>query len=144
MVNKFRASVLTLVVFSFAPLVPGQTPGSPRDKPTEPRLIKLTGDDEKRAEGLDEQIKTALKAGRWQEAIARGAELLGLRTRLQGPKHFETVNAELWLKTLRGAASKSQDDRVAYQSADLAAEQAIKFQSERKYAEAETLFKKAL
>ena len=44
----------------------------------------------------------ALKADRWDAAIARAQELLALRTRVQGPKHYETVNAEWRLKALRG------------------------------------------
>ena len=80
-------------------------------------MIKLTGDDEKRAKQLDEQIDKALKADRWDEAIAQAEELLALRTRVQGPKHFETVDAEWRLKALRRVAPMPQEDRVAYQSA---------------------------
>jgi len=48
-------------------------------------LIVLTGDDEKRANQLDEQIGSALKADHWDEAVAKEEELLGFRTRIQGP-----------------------------------------------------------
>src|SRR5262249_11475948 len=61
-------------------------------------LRKLTGDDAKRAAELDQAIEAALKADRWDEAIARAEELLALRARAQGPKHFETVTAQWDLK----------------------------------------------
>ena len=68
-----------------------QTP-SPKETPPQPQgLRKLTGDDAKRAEELDKAIEAALKADRWDEAIAKAEELLALRARVQGPKHFETV-----------------------------------------------------
>ncbi len=85
-----KVPVLTLLFVTIAASAPGQTPAPPTGKPTAPGLIKLTGDDEKRAKQLDEQIDKALKADRWDEAIARAVELLALRTRVQGPKHFET------------------------------------------------------
>ena len=61
-------------------------------------MRKLTGDDERRAKQLDEQIDNALKADRWDEAIAKAEELLALQTRIQGPEHFEAVR--------RGVASQ--------------------------------------
>src|SRR5262245_59308179 len=64
----------------------------------------LTGDDASRAEELDKAIDADLKADRWDEAMARAEELFGLRTKAQGPKHFETVNAEWLLKVLRRVA----------------------------------------
>ncbi len=104
MVNKFRASALMLFVFLTSESVPGQTPAPQPDKPTAPGLINLTGDDEKRAKQLDEQIDKAVKADHWDEAIARAEELVALRTRIQGPKHFETVDVEWVLKTSRQVA----------------------------------------
>ena len=94
-----------------------QTTSPKEAQPPAPGLRKLTGDDAKRAEELDKAIEAALKADRWDEAIARAEELLALRTRVQGPKHFETVNAEWRLKTLRRVAPMPHEDRVAYQSA---------------------------
>ena len=121
-----------------------QTPAPPAGQPTAPGLRKLTGDDAKRAEELDKAIEAALKADRWDEAIAKAEELLALRTRVQGPKHFETVNAEWRLKTLRRVAPMPQEDRVAYQSASTMNEQAETLYAQGKYAEAQPLFEKAL
>ena len=67
-------------------------------------LRKLTGDDVRRAQELDKSVVTALKADRWSEAIAKAEELLDLRTRVQGPTHFETVDVEWLIKALRRIA----------------------------------------
>ncbi len=48
-----------------------QTTSPKPEQSTAPGLRKLTGDDEKRAKQLDEQIDKSLKADRWDEAIAR-------------------------------------------------------------------------
>ncbi|MGO9462997.1 MAG: hypothetical protein ACLQVF_02380, partial [Isosphaeraceae bacterium] len=55
-----------------------QTTPPKGDQPPTPGLIKLTGEDEKRAKQLDEQIEKAMKADRWDEAIARAEELVTL------------------------------------------------------------------
>ena len=128
-------------------------PGSPTIAQTTPPkeaqpqsqgLRKLTGDDAKRAEELDKSIDAAQKADRWDEAIAKAAELLALRTRAQGPNHFETVDAEWRLKTLRRLAPMPKEDRVAYQSAKTMNEQAATLYFQGKYALAQPLFEKAL
>jgi len=115
---------------------PAQTPA--------PGLRKLTGEDEKRAKQLDEQIDKAMKADRWDEAIAGAEERVALRTRAQGPKHFETVNAEWRLKTLRRVAPTPHEDRVAYQSASTMNVRAETLLAQGKYAQAQPLFQKAL
>jgi len=107
-------------------------------------LRKLTDDDEKRAKELDEQIDKAVKADRWDEAIARAEELLALRTRVQGPKHFETVTAEWRLKTLRRVAPIPHEDRVAYRSATTMSGQAEALFAQCKYAQFQPLCEKAL
>ena len=124
MVNTFRAAMLVLLVLSITSSVSGQTPAPPTGKATAPGLIKLTGDEEKRAKALVEQIDKSLHADRWDEAIMKTKELLALRTRLQGPKHYETVNAEWRLKALRRVTAMPKHDRVAYVSAIAMNEQA--------------------
>jgi hypothetical protein len=69
--NKFRASALIFLVSLTSQSVMGQTPAPPTGKPTAPGLIKLTGEDAKRAEELDKAIAAALKADHWEDAIAR-------------------------------------------------------------------------
>ena len=136
--------MLALVVLLIASSVSGQTLAPPTSKPVAPGLIKLTGDDEKRAKQLDEQIDKALKADRWDEAIAKTDDVLALRAKVQGPKHFETVLTKWRLKALRRVAPMSKVDRAAYLSAVAMDVQAEALNAQGKYAEAEPLYEKAL
>src|SRR6516225_7718174 len=88
---KNRSAVLLgwLMVVT-ASVVRGQT-APPASRSTVPGgSIKLTGADAKRAEELDKAIDAALKADRWDEAIAKAEELLAVRAKAQGPNHYET------------------------------------------------------
>ncbi len=144
MVNTFRATALTLLVFLVGSAASGQASKPPTDKPTAPGLIKLSGEDEKRAKQLDEQIESALKADRWDEAIASTADLLALRARVYGPKHFATANAEWQLKALRLVAPMPIADRTAYKSAKTMDAQASSLLAGGRWAQAQPLFEQAL
>ena len=65
-------------------------------------------------------------------------------TRVQGPKHFETVNAEWIVKTLHRVVPMPKDDRAAFQSASAMSEQAKTLWQQGKYAAAQPLYEKAL
>src|SRR5207237_297539 len=104
MTGQRTMPLLGLLVLFIASVVPGQTPAPPAGQPTAPGLRQLSGDDARRAEELDKAIAAALKADRWDEAIARAEERLALRAQVQGPKHFEAVEAEWLLKALRRVA----------------------------------------
>jgi len=121
-----------------------QTTSPKEAQPPAPRLRKLTGDDARRAEELDKAIEAALKAERWDEAIARAQELLALRTRVLGRKHFETVDAEWRLKTLRRVVPMLNEDRVAFQSSHTMHGQAEALLAQGKYAAAQLVCEKAL
>jgi tetratricopeptide (TPR) repeat protein len=144
MVKKLRAPLLTLLVLSIGPAGLGQTLVSPTSKPIAPGLIKLTGDDEKRAERLETQIDNALKADRWDEAIAIAEKLLDLRTRVQGQTHFETADALWRVKTLRRVARMAIVDRVALGSADALNAQGQALYTQGQFANAVQLHEKAL
>jgi tetratricopeptide (TPR) repeat protein len=136
--------LLATVVLSIGSTVLGQMAVMPIREPIAPGLIKLTGEDEKRMKQLDEQIDTTITADRWNEANARAEELLAFRTRVQGPKHFETVNAEWRLKTVRRVARMPKEDRAGYESARTMNEQAFALNSQGKYGLAQALFENAL
>src|SRR5262249_2989337 len=121
-----------------------QTATSKEPQPPAPGLRSLTGDDARRAAALEQAIATALKADRWDEAIAGAEDLIALRTRVQGPKHFETVDAGWRLEALRQVARRSKDDRIAYQSALTLNEQAETLDAQGKYTQAQPLWEKAL
>jgi tetratricopeptide (TPR) repeat protein len=109
-----------------------------------PGLRKLSAEDARRAEQLDQEIEKDLQADRWAEAIAKAGELLALRGKVQGPKHFETVSAEQLLKALRRVAPMRHEDRDAYRSAHGMNKQAESFFGQGKYAAAQPLFEKVL
>jgi tetratricopeptide (TPR) repeat protein len=142
---KNRSAVLLgWLVFVTAAVVRGQT-APPASRSTVPAgLIKLTGADAKRAEELNKAVEAALKADRWDEAIARAEERLALRSRIQGPKHFETVNARWVLEALRQVAPMPKEDRVVYRSAETLTKQAQTLNAQVKYAQAQPLYEKAL
>ena len=121
-----------------------QTPTPKEAQPAKPGLRKLTSDDARRAEELNKAIEAARKADRSDEAIAKAEELLALRIRVQGPKHFETVNDAWRLKTLRRLALMPSEDRVAYRSAVRMNAQASTFGDQGKDIQAQPLYEKAL
>jgi len=144
MVNNSRSLAVILFVFLTSQSSPGQTPAPPTGKPTAAGLIKLTGDDERGAKQLDEQIDKALNTDRWDEAIAKTEDLLTLRAKIQGPRHFETVNAEWRLRALRRLARMSKDDRDAYRSIRTLNEQADKLVAQEKHSLAQPLREKVV
>jgi tetratricopeptide (TPR) repeat protein len=144
MFSRIMAPLLTLLIVTIASKAPGQTPASAASKPTAPGLVKLTGDDEKRAKRLAEQIDKSLTADRWDEAIAEADELLDLRKRGQGSKHFETVNEEWRLKALRRVAPCSHDERMTYLSTRTIGEQAKSLMHKGEYALAQPLLENVL
>jgi tetratricopeptide (TPR) repeat protein len=118
---------------------------APKDAPSPaPGLRKLTGADARRANELDQAIEAALKADRWDEAIARAQELLALRARVQGPTHFEAVTVEWLLRALRRVGAMAHQDRLAYQSVRTMNEQAMTLVAQGKYAQAQPLFEEVL
>ncbi|MGO9918547.1 MAG: tetratricopeptide repeat protein [Isosphaeraceae bacterium] len=146
MFSKLIAPLFGALVLSVPFPASGQAP-APKPSAGQPPALgvrKLTGDNEKRAKQLDNQIDKAVKADRGDEAIARAEDLVALRTRTQGPKHFETVDAEWRLKTLRLVAPMPHADRVAYRSATTMTEQAGPLVAQGKYAQAQPLLEKAL
>jgi tetratricopeptide (TPR) repeat protein len=143
--SRRRQTLFVAVLhLSMAYSASAQPPAAPTGQASAPGLRKLTGDDEKRAKDLDAQIDNALKADRWDEAVAKAEELLALRMKVQGPKHFDTVDTEWQLKTLRGVAPMPKDDRVAVLSAGSINQQAETFLAQGKYAQAQPLFEQAL
>jgi tetratricopeptide (TPR) repeat protein len=130
-------------------LIPAALAQAPKPKEVEPAVKPLgqrvlQGDDLSRAAELDKAVAAVLTAGCWDEAIVRVEELHALLARVQGPKHFETVNTEWRLKALRRVAPMSNEDRVAYLSANIMNEQAEAFQSQGKYTLAQPLLENAL
>jgi tetratricopeptide (TPR) repeat protein len=136
-----RLGLLALLIAASAS---GQTPAPSSAAGQPPGLRQLTGDDEKRAKQLDEQVDKAMKEHRWSEAISKAEELLALMTRVQGAKHFDAVDAAWQVKTLRRVAALPKDDRAAFLSASATTGQADSLQGKGKYRETQPLYEKAL
>ena len=113
-------------------------------EPIPPWLRLLQEPDATRATELNKAIEEALKADRWDEAIARKETLLTLRSRVQGPGHYQTVNEEWGLKAFRRVAAMPRTDRDAYQSANIKHQQALKLYNQGKYDEAQPLYEESL
>jgi tetratricopeptide (TPR) repeat protein len=142
--RQFAPLRLGWLVLAIASWVPGQTPAPSTNEPSAPGLRSLTGEDERRAKQLDEQIDKAMKEGRWEEAIAQGEELVSLRTRIQGARHFDTVDATWRVKTMRRVAALPEASRNAFLSTNDWIKQADSLYEKGKYTEAQPLFEKAL
>jgi tetratricopeptide (TPR) repeat protein len=109
-----------------------------------PGWRKLTGDDEKRAQDLDSRIANALKADRWDEAVTAVADLVKLRSSVQGRDNFETLTAQWRLRTLRRVAALSSADRADYRSAGTLTAAADDLDQHGKFVRALPLYEKAL
>src|SRR5262249_42567776 len=100
--------------------------------------------DATRAAELDKAIPVDQKANRWDEAIARAEELAALRRQVLGPAHFETVNDEWRLKTVRKGATMPGEERAAYRLVLTRMGQGDTLFGKGRYAQAQTLDEKAL
>jgi tetratricopeptide (TPR) repeat protein len=118
---------------------------SPKESESEaPGLRKLTGDDAKRAAELGKSIEAAIKADRWDEAVAKAEESLALRTRVLGPKHFETVNDEWRVRTDRRVAGMPDEDRAAFRRAQALIEEGQTLFAQRNYTLSQQKFEQTL
>jgi hypothetical protein len=147
--RSFRTLFLLGLLINFAAAAPASSAvaqtATPKDSPPPPAgLRKLAGDDAQRADVLGKAINAAVSADRWDEAIARAEELLSFKTRLLGVKHFETVNEDWRLKTLRRVAAMPKADQDAYQKAGAMKEQADNLVAQVKFAQAQVMYEKLL
>ena len=148
MVPKLVAVLLGLAVPLSAAVAWGQAPlpppttAQPPDRP--PALRRLTGDDARRADQLNEQINNAIKERHWAEAIASAEKLTALRVKIQGAAHFEAVAAGWTLKTLLRVEALSREDQAAYLSAFSMSRHAVSLAREGKPAEALAHLEEAL
>ena len=114
----------------------GPAPASP------PRA--LTGDDAQRARQLEQKISEAIRDDRWEEAVTAAEELVELRKRVQGEKHFEVVNAFWQLSTCWLVAAMGKEERAEFVSAGEKFRQAEFLMAKGKHAAAQPLFERAL
>jgi tetratricopeptide (TPR) repeat protein len=129
-----RVKRILLVVLTAAALAAGEPPY---------RRV-LQGDDAKKAAELDKRINELWAAGKFAEAVAPAEELLALRRRAQGERHWEAADAARLVQTLRQAARLPAARQQALAAAPSVQTRAAVLQAQGKYTQAEALFRQAL
>jgi hypothetical protein len=84
-------------------------------KPPWQRL--LTGEDAKKAAGLQQRIEELEAADKYAEAIRLQEELLALRTKVQGAEYWQTVNQKWALAALQKVAALPAEKRAGWRQA---------------------------
>ena len=103
-------------------------------KPPWQRL--LTGDDTKKAAGLQQRIKELETAGQYTDAIKLSEELLALRTKVQGAEHWETINQKWALTAVKKVAALPAEKRAGWRQAARGAAEAGSLEQKGHYAKA--------
>jgi tetratricopeptide (TPR) repeat protein len=103
-------------------------------KPPWQRL--LTGEDAKKAAGLEKRIEELEAADKYAEAIRLGEELLALRTKVQGAEHWETVNEKWELAALKKVAALPEAKRIGWRQAKQGDAEARRLEQKAQYVKA--------
>jgi tetratricopeptide (TPR) repeat protein len=104
----------------------------------------LRSDDAQKAQALTRRIGELWAAGKFAEAGTPAQELLTLRKRAQGDKHWEVSDAARQVETLRKAAALPDPKRAALVEAPATHARAVELNRRGKYPQAEPLFRQAL
>ena len=144
MIGKRLSPSLGLLVLLLAPEAPGQAPAPPVSPPTASRVAQA----DRRRQEAGRATAPGHRSGIQGRSLRRGdrpSRGTGRpEARAQGPKHFETVSAQLDLDRLRGYVAMPRDNRVAYRSALTMHNQATALFKQQKYAEAQPLYERVL
>jgi tetratricopeptide (TPR) repeat protein len=108
--------------------------GSDAPKPPWQRL--LTGDDAKKATGLQQRIEELENGDQYAEAIKRSEELLALRTKVQGAEHWQTIDQKWSLTALKKVAALPAERRAGWRQSVRGAAQAGSLVQKAQYTEA--------
>src|SRR5438445_657698 len=73
----------------------------------------LSGDEAKKAAGLEQRMTFLENLGKRPEALKAAEELLALRTRLQGENHWQVRDARLRADDLRRPLTAEQQGKLA-------------------------------
>jgi tetratricopeptide (TPR) repeat protein len=110
----------------------------------EPWQRLLKGDDAKKATELQQQIDKLTESGKFAEAVKPAEEVLALRQRVQGDKHWETVTARVVRDTLKHVAAQPAASQQDIVTANKQMAEADRLDQRARYAEAEPLLRQAL
>jgi tetratricopeptide (TPR) repeat protein len=115
---------------------------SDTSKPPWQRL--LSGDDAKKADGLQQRIEELENGDQYAEAIKRSAELLALRTRVQGAEHWQSVDQKWALTALQKVAALPAEKRAGWRQAVRGANEAGSLEQKAQYGKALPLKQESL
>jgi hypothetical protein len=104
----------------------------------------LKGDDARRAEALERRIEELQAGGQFAEAVQPAREVLTLRERVQGARHWQTVNARRQVETLKHIAGQPAEARRQMALAGQRLAEAEQLHQKGRYAQAEPLLRQAL
>ena len=109
---------------------------NPKPK-TEPKPLwqcVLKGDDAKKAAELEKRIEELEAADSYESALSVAAELLTLRTQVQGGDHWETRSQKWALIRLKKVAALPEDKRSAWRKVVQADSEAYRLERRTQYA----------
>jgi CHAT domain-containing protein/tetratricopeptide (TPR) repeat protein len=109
-----------------------------------PYKRRLTGVEAKQADGWEQKVGDLTAAGKYAEALAPARQVLALRTRRQGAKHWETIDADRTLQTLKKLADLDAKGREGLAAATRLEADAYQLFQQGRYSRAESLVRKAL
>jgi tetratricopeptide (TPR) repeat protein len=110
----------------------------------EPWKRVLKGDDARKAAELQKQINDLFAVGKFAEAVKPAEELLGLRQRVQGEKHWETIDARVQRDTLKHVGAQPAASQQDYVTAIKQMAEADRLHEQERYADAEQLCRRVL
>ncbi len=137
-----RIVLLVLLVLLVETAWADDPPTLNKTKPPYERL--LTGEDANTAATLDKRIAELAGNDKYAEAVKAAEELAALRTRVQGEDHWQIRDARLLVRLFKGMETLPEAEREKIREADQANNQGAMYFSQRKYADAQPLFVKAL
>ncbi len=137
--RRRRAALAPLVLALASCAIAGadEPQSTPQTKPQWQRLLQ--GGDAIKATALQAQINVAERAEQYDKAIRLHQQLLGLRTAVQGPGHWETVNEKWALGVVQKVGRLPAERRAGWQKAVHGRKQAEQLEAKRGYAKAEPL-----
>jgi CHAT domain-containing protein len=105
-------------------------------EPKPPWQRLLSGDDAKKAAGLQQRIERLEAAENYTEAIRLQEELIALRTNVQGAEHWQTVDAKWYLTALKKLAGLPAEKRAGWRQVARSAAEAESLQKKAQYGKA--------
>lgn len=110
----------------------------------EPWKRVLRGEDAKKATELQKLIDELSAAGKFAEAVKPAEELTQLREAIQGKDHWQVIDAQWQLKTLKQIAGPPLVMQEAVLKAKRDTTKANRLNQNNKYREADLLFREVL